>query len=56
MNTDFSIKRDLVQEIITLIGSDLVFTDLHIEQDAFITVYILLIQTELRYAIAQHTA
>jgi twitching motility protein PilT len=34
MNTDFSITRDLVQEIITLIGSDLVFTDLHIEQDA----------------------
>ncbi|RJF92149.1 type IV pilus twitching motility protein PilT [Noviherbaspirillum saxi] len=34
MNNDFSLSRDLVQEIIGLIGSDQVFTDIHIEQDA----------------------
>ena len=34
MNHDFSISRDLISEIIHLVGLDQTFTDIHIEQDA----------------------
>lgn len=34
MNHDFSLSRDLVSEIIHLVGMDQIFTDIHIEQDA----------------------
>jgi twitching motility protein PilT len=34
MTSNFLMARDLVEEIVTLIGSDHVFTDIHIEQDA----------------------
>lgn len=34
MNHNFSLSRDLVSEIIHLVGLDQIFTDIHIEQDA----------------------
>lgn len=34
MRNDFSLSRDLIQEIIEMVNSGQVFTDIHIEQDA----------------------